>query len=115
MKVNTTLKKGDTVMVIAGGNKNKRANKGKIGKILKFVGDERVIVEGINLVTKHKKARQQNETSSKIQTEGSIHISNVMLYVEKLKKPVRVKSGFLEDGSKVRGYTDPVTKAFTQI
>lgn len=113
----STLKKGDTVMVIAGGNKKKRANKGQIGKIVRFVGDDndRVIVEGLNMITRHQKARGANEPGGKIQREGSIHVSNVMFYVEKLKRPVRLSHKILEDGKRVRGYKDPKTKEFVQV
>lgn len=111
------LKKGDMVMVIAGGNKSKRPNKGKVGKILRFVGKkrDRVVVEGVNVMIRHQRATGPNKPSGKISKEMSIHISNVMFYVEKAKKPVRLKSNRLADGTKVRGYTDPKTKEFVQI
>ena len=113
----TSLKKGDTVMVIAGGNKNSRPNKGKVGKILRFTGanKDRVIVEGINLITRHQRAKGPNAPAGKVQREGSIHLSNVMYYVEKLKKPVRIKHKVLTGGKKVRGYLNPETKEFVQI
>jgi len=112
----SSLKKDDLVMVISGGSKN-RDNKGKTGKILAFVGKDksRVIVEGVNLIIKHQKQNSYGKSSGKITTEGSIHISNVMYYSEKLNRPVRLKHRFLEDGSKVRGYIDPVSKDFVQI
>ena len=111
----TTLRKGDTVMVIAGGHKEKRPIKGKVGKIVRFVGDDRVIVEGINMITVHEKARGPQRPAGKVQREGSIHVSNVMYYAEKLKKPVRVKCSVLADGTRVRGYLDPKSKEFVQI
>ena len=113
----TLLKQGDTVMVIAGGHKQKRPNKGQTGVIRGFAGKnkDRVIVEGVNMITKHKRATAPGETSSKIQMEGSIHISNVLFYAEKLKRPVRLKSKFLEDGTKVRGYLEPESKEFVQL
>ena len=114
-KVNSALKKGDTVMVISGGNKKKRPNKGKVGKILRFVGVERVVVEGVNLITKHQRQTAPGKPYGKLQKEGSIHISNVMFYAEKLKKPVRIKHSVLDDGKKVRGFTNPETKKFEQI
>ena len=108
-RINSPLKSGDLVMVIAGGNKEKRANKGKVGKILRFEGKskDRVVLEGINMVTRHQRATQPGQQAGKIQKEASIHISNVMYYVEDLKKPVRLKHQFLEDGTKVRGYLHP--------
>ena len=113
----TSLKKGDAVMVIAGGNKETRQIKGKVGKILRFAGwkRNRVVVEGVNLITRHQKAKGPNSPAGKVQREGSIHISNVMYYVEKLKKPVRLKHRVLADGKKVRGYISPETKEFVQI
>lgn len=115
--VPTALKKGDVVMVIAGGNKNKRPLKGQVAKIKAIVGDknDRVVLEGLNLYTKHKKAVAPGEESGKIQVERPMHISNVMYYVEKLKKPVRLVKSTLADGKRVRGYKDPLSKKFVQI
>jgi large subunit ribosomal protein L24 len=115
--VPTALKKGDVVMVIAGGNKNKRPLKGQVAKIKAIVGDknDRVVLEGLNLFTKHKKALAPGQESGKIQVERPMHISNVMYYVEKLKKPVRLVKSTLADGKRVRGYKDPSSKKFVQI
>ena len=114
-EINTDLRKGDLVMVIAGGNKKKRPNKGKVGKILRFAGPDRVVVEGVNLVTRHQRAQGPNKPAAKIQKEAGIHISNVMFYVEKLKRPVRVKHKILADGKKVRGYLNPESEKFEEI
>jgi large subunit ribosomal protein L24 len=113
----TSLKVGDPVMVIAGGNKEKRPNKGQVGKILRFVGEDRqrAVVEGLNLYTKHQRATGPEKPAGKIQREGSIHVSNLLYYVEKLKKPVRLKHKTLADGRKVRGYTDRTSKEFVEI
>jgi large subunit ribosomal protein L24 len=115
--VATALKKGDTVMVIAGGNKQKRALKGQVAKIKAIVGDkgDRVILEGLNLYTRHKKATAPGEEGGKVQVEKSVHISNVMYYVEKLKRPVRLCKSTLADGKRVRGYKDPSSKKFVQL
>ncbi len=114
-KGKVSLRKGDTVMVIAGGNKKKRPIKGKVGKIVRFVGEDRVIVEGVNIITVHEKSKGPNRPAGKVQREGSIHVSNVMYYVEKLKKAVRIKHTLLADGKKARGYLDPKSKKFVQI
>ncbi len=114
-KRTSLIKKGDTVMVIAGGNGTTRANKGKTGKVLKFMGANRVIVEGLNMMTKHQRAQGPDKPAGKIQREASLHVSNVMFYVEKLKRPVRLKSKILADGKKVRGYLNPESKAFEEI
>ena len=84
------IKKGDTVMVITG------KDKGKHGKVLKAMPKEnRVIVEGVNIVTKHAKATRQSGAEIK-HFEGPIDASNVM-YVHK-GKATRV--GFKLDGDK---------------
>ncbi len=117
-KIQVSLKKGDTVMIISGGNKNKRPLKGKIGKIARFVGEnnDRVIIEGLNMVTRHTRATAPNRPSGKVQKEAGIHVSNVMYYAEKFKKPVRIKHKVLDDGRKVRGFTSPENKKdFVQI
>ena len=79
------LKTGDKVIVIAG------ANKGKEGKILKVL-DEKVIVEGVNIVTKHIKPKYNNGTGEIVKTESPIHRSNVKLIeVSKEKKTSKKK------------------------
>lgn len=90
------VKAGDTVSVITGKDKN------KTGKILKV--DTRkngAIVEGLNIVKRHTRARN-NQPGSLIEKEALIQISNIMLYCEKCKKPVRAKSSLLQDGKKAR-------------
>lgn len=86
------IKKGDTVIVIAG------KDKGKKGEVIKAMPKEnRVIVEGVNVQTKHQK--QTRTASSEIKhQEGPIHVSNVMLYDEKAKAGTRV--GYKMDGDK---------------
>ena len=89
------IKKDDTVIVLTG------KDKGKTGKVLKAMPKEgRVIVEGVNVQTKHQKQTQKVAAEIKHQ-EGPIDVSNVMLYDTKAKKPTRV--GYkVEDGKKVR-------------
>ena len=116
-KAVSVLKKGDPVMIIAGGHKIKRINKGKVGKVVAFVGEkkDRVVVEGLNFMTRHQKQLGPNKPAGKFPREASVHISNVMYYAEKIKKPVRLKKSYLADGKKVRGYINPTTKEFVQI
>jgi len=111
------LRRGDLVMVISGGHKVKRPIKGQTGKIRAITGDlrDRVIVEGLNLFVKHQKATGPDKPAGKIQKEKSMHISNVMYYVETLKRPVRLSYSKLADGKKVRGYKDPKSKKFVQL
>ena len=82
-------KKGDTVRVIAG------KDKGKEGKVL-AVKDNTVIVESVNMVTKHSKPSAANQNGGIIQKEAPLHISNVMLVID--GKTTRV--GFRIDGDK---------------
>ncbi len=116
-KLSTSLRRGDPVMVVAGGNKHKRPLKGQVSKIKAIVGDkaDRVILDGLNLYVRHKRAQGPGQEGGKVQVEQPVHISNVMYYVEKLKKPVRLVSGLSTDGKKVRGYTDPKTKKFVEL
>ncbi len=91
------VKKNDTVVVLSG----KEA--GRTGKIIKAVPDTgRVVVSEMNIVTKHQKAQGQNKPSALIKREGTIDASNVMLVCPKCKKPTRVASKVLDDGSKWR-------------
>ncbi len=75
------LKVGDKVKVITGSNKGKT---GKVSKVLRK--ENRVIVEGVNIVKKHVKPGRTNETGGILETEAPIHISNVKLVDEKSKK-----------------------------
>jgi len=113
----TELKVGDKVMVITGGNPKKRRElKGQVGKILKFIPKRgRVVVEGLNMVTRHQRARSAQEPAGKVMKEGSIEISNVMFYSEELKKPVRLSSMVAGNGKKVRAYKHPETKKLVAI
>jgi large subunit ribosomal protein L24 len=78
------VKKGDTVIVIAGNDK------GKVGQINAVLRDRgRVLVAGVNLRWKHKKPTQQNPKGSRAQEECSIHHSNVMRYDPATKKGTR--------------------------
>jgi large subunit ribosomal protein L24 len=96
------VKKGDTVMVIAG------KDKGAVGKVIAALpSQDRVIVEGVNLVKKHTKIGQTNrgaKTGGIITQEASIHISNVLPVVKVDGKDVPTRVGYRvdEDGTKVR-------------
>lgn len=114
--VKTKLKAGDTVMVVAGGNKKGEVLKGQTGKILKVSKDSpRATVQGLKMIKKHKRAVRADDTSGVITKEGQIHLSNLMYYSEDIKKPVRLKYQKLEDGKKVRGFINPESKEFQQI
>ena len=113
----TSLKKGDPVMVLVGGNRKKqKVVRGQTGKILRFLPkSNRVVVEGVNFIVRHKRATNPNESAGIIRKEGSVHISNVQYYVEELKRPVRLKMKISKDGKKVRGYVHPESEKFEQI
>ena len=89
------IKKDDTVMVITG------KDKGKKGKVLKALPkDNKVIVEGINVQTKHQKQTRKLKSEIKHQ-EGPIDVSNVMFYDTKAKAPTKI--GYkVENGQKKR-------------
>ncbi|MCH1984253.1 50S ribosomal protein L24 [Ruminococcus sp. OA3] len=86
------IKKGDTVKVIAGKDKDKE------GKVL-AVKDGRIIVEGVNMIVKHEKPSMANQQGGIVNKEAPVDISNVM-YVH---KGTATRVGFkVEDGKKVR-------------
>jgi large subunit ribosomal protein L24 len=113
----TKLRKGDPVMVISGGNSAKgKALAGKTGKILRFLAKrERVVVEGVKIIKRHKRAQSANDSAGILEKEGSVHISNVLYYHEDSKRAVRLCSKVTPEGRKVRGFIDPRTKQFVQI
>jgi len=90
------VKRGDTVAVIAGKDKS------KTGKVLRILPKkDSVLVEGLNMVKRHMRARG-NEPGGIVEKESPLHISNVLLYCDKCKKPVRSRINVLDDGNKVR-------------
>lgn len=90
------IKKNDNVVVIAG------KDKGETGKVVRVLPKEdRVLVEGVNVVKRHTKSRVSGEAGQIIEKSLPIHISNVMVVDPKTNKPTRV--GFeIKDGKKVR-------------
>ncbi|WP_026174506.1 50S ribosomal protein L24 [Acaricomes phytoseiuli] len=88
------IKKGDLVQVITGAKQDRGGDRGKQGKVLRvFPESNRVLVEGINRVTKHTKVgqSQRGTKTGGIETiEAPIHISNVALVDPSTKKPTRV-------------------------
>lgn len=97
MKNSIHIKKGDNVVVISG------KDKGKKGKVLSVSPTKRtVIVEGINTVTKHTKARKAGETGGIIKQEAPIFACKVMHICNKCGKPTRIGYKLLADGKKSR-------------
>ena len=90
------FKTGDKVVVIAG------KDKGKNGKIIKTLAKEnKVVVEGVNVVKKHQKGNGQTPGGI-VDMEAPIHASNVMIVDPKTKKPTRIGHSTNKDGKKIR-------------
>jgi len=91
------VKKDDLVQVISG------SSKGTVGKVLQvFPKDSTIIVEGVNVKTKHVKPQADGESGQIVTREFPIHSSKVLLYSEKEKTASRSAITFTEDGKKVR-------------
>ncbi|MDO8568956.1 MAG: 50S ribosomal protein L24 [Dehalococcoidales bacterium] len=91
------IRKNDTVLVITG------KDKGKKGKVrFAYPKDDRVLVEGVNFIKKHSKAKGQAKQAGIIEMEAPLKISNVMLFCDKCNHPSRIGYKILEDGRKVR-------------
>lgn len=91
------IKKGDTVAMRAGKDAGKRA---KITQV--FPATNRVVVDGLNTLTKHLKPRRQNEKGQKITVSAPVAISKVILVCPKCSKPTRVGYKILDNKQKVR-------------
>ena len=92
-----TITKGDTVRVMRGDDK------GREGKVIRVLTKKsKVVIDGINIVKKHRKARTAEEQSGIIEMEAPIHVSNVMLIDPKSGEPTRIKMRIDEDGTKER-------------
>jgi len=93
------IKKGDNVMVISGNSK------GKSGRVLEVLAEKnRLIVEGVNLMSKHTKPNAKNPKGGIIKQEASVHISNAMI-VDKSGKPTRVGRKLDEKTDKLVRYS----------
>ena len=91
------VKTGDTVVVLSG------KDKGKKGKVLAVSPKEgKVIVEKINIVSKHIKPRRMGEPGGIIKAEGAMYASKVQIICPRCKKPTRVGHKIYEDGTKSR-------------
>ena len=91
------IKKGDDVIVLAGKSRGHR------GTVLRVLDDERIVVEGANLIKKHERPNPQRGTQGGIvEREAPVHISNVALFNPITNKGDRIGIKVLEDGRKVR-------------
>lgn len=90
------IRKGDRVQVVAGNDR------GRIGRVLAVIPEKnRIIVENVNMITKHQRATQSLRQPGIIQREGTIHMSNVLPICPECDEPTRV--GFTEvEGRKMR-------------
>ncbi len=96
-RIKMRIRKGDTVQIITG------KDKGKTGEVIRTLPIEnRVVVEGINLRTRHVKPTQEGETGRIVTEEASVHASNVMIYSKEKKVPSRVELVVQKDGTKKR-------------
>ena len=91
------VRKDDMVVILSG------KDKGKKGKVLETSPKEqKLIVEGVNMVTKHVKPRRQGETGGIVKVEGAFYASKAMLVCPSCGKATRVAHKVLEDGTKMR-------------
>ncbi|EAZ91354.1 50S ribosomal protein L24 [Crocosphaera chwakensis] len=91
------VKKGDTIQVISG------RDKGKVGEVIKTMPQtSQIVVQGVNVRTKHVKPQQEGESGQIATFEAPIHSSNVMLYSTKEQVASRISYTFTEEGKKVR-------------
>lgn len=91
------VKTGDTVMVISGDDK------GKKGKVMAVSPKEgKVIVEGVNMVSKHVKPKRMGEAGGILKAEGAMYASKVQIICPRCKKPTRIGHKLNEDGTKSR-------------
>ena len=96
------VKTGDTVVVLSG---KERGKKGKVMAVSPKEG--KVIVEKINMVSKHMKPRRMGETGGIVKAEGAMYACKVMLVCPKCGKPTRIAHKVLNDGSKERVCKNP--------
>ena len=91
------IKKNDMVMVISG------RDRGKTGKVMRVLRERgRVVIERLNMVKRHSKARGAASPGGIVDKEAPLHISNVMIFCERCNAPVRVGIKAADDGSKSR-------------
>lgn len=96
------IKKGDTVLIISG-REGKDGDKGKKGKVLQVMPDEnKILVEGINVRTKHTKPRKAGETGGIVKQSIAIDASKAMVVCKKCGAVTRVAHTILSDGTKTR-------------
>ncbi len=91
------IRREDTVQVMSGRDRGRRGDVRRVDR-----GSDRLIVTGVNIVKKHRRARGVNEPSDIVEMEAPIHVSNVRLVCRSCDSAVRIGFRLLEDGRKVR-------------
>src|SRR3990172_1098621 len=91
------IRKGDTVLVIAGKDRGKR---GKVHRV--YQGESKALVEGVNMIKRHMRPRPTVRQTGIVEREAPIQVSNLMLVCPKCNQPCRIGHKLLEEGSKVR-------------
>ena len=91
------IKKNDSVLVVSGDEKGK---KGRVLSVL--LKEDRVLVEGLNMIKKHMKPNKQFSQGGLIDKEAPLNRSNVMLVCPKCSKPTKIGNKILENGKKIR-------------
>lgn len=91
------VKTGDTVVVLSGKDKGKR------GKVLRaFPAEQKVLVEGVNMIKRHTRATRENPQGGIVEQEGPVYADKVMVYCSKCQRPVRTGNQINNKGEKVR-------------
>ncbi len=91
------VRRGDTVLVVAGKEKGRQ---GRVDRVL--TDKKRVVIEGVNMVIRHVRPTPGVRQAGRVQRESPLHVSNVMLICSGCNRPTRVRHGSLENGRKVR-------------
>ena len=91
------IRRNDTVEILAGKDRGKR---GRVRRALPK--KDRVVVEGLNMIKRHSRARRAARQAGIVELEAPLHVSNVMYVCPKCKKTSRIGHKVLEDGRKVR-------------
>jgi large subunit ribosomal protein L24 len=95
------IRKNDTVVVIRGKYKGRR------GRVLEmYPKKERLLVEGVNIMKKHTRPSNRNQSGGIVEREAPIHISNVMPWCESINGPSKIVMKKLDDGTRVRTWKE---------
>ena len=92
------IRRNDVVKVISGDG----AARGQTGKVIRVLDNDRLLVQGVNMVWKHMRRSQQHPHGARIEKEATVHVSNVMLVCPSCGKAAKVAMGKSEGGDKPR-------------